>query len=186
MFNTILVALDPEEDCTYILEQAVDMAKRTDAELELMGVLTPTSDNTLAWATYYPEISIYSTDATEEIWLDYQRRYEDHKNRVKVALGRWVNRALSAGVSAGFFQAEGPAGREICDRAKAIHADLIVVGSHGRTGLSEIFMGSVSNYVMHHAPCSVLVIHTPKAQSRQEIRLKTKDHRTKVSGRLDR
>ena len=50
-------------------------------------------------------------------------------------------------------------GWEICQRAKVWQADLIIVGSHGRTGLSELFLGSVSNYVMHHAPCSVMVIH---------------------------
>lgn len=36
---------------------------------------------------------------------------------------------------------------------------LIVVGSHQRRGMAEIMLGSTSNYVMHHAPCSVLVVH---------------------------
>ncbi|MGF1516635.1 MAG: universal stress protein, partial [Nodosilinea sp.] len=49
-------------------------------------------------------------------------------------------------------------GRVICTLAKTWAADLIVVGSHRRKGLSELFLGSVSNYVMHHAPCSVLVV----------------------------
>lgn len=42
---------------------------------------------------------------------------------------------------------------------KTWDADLIVVGSHGRKGLSEMLLGSVSNYVVHHAPCSVIIVH---------------------------
>ena len=47
---------------------------------------------------------------------------------------------------------------EIVDLAKKEHADLIVVGSHGRTGLSKLLLGSVAAHVVAHAPCSVLVV----------------------------
>jgi phage terminase large subunit GpA-like protein len=43
-----------------------------------------------------------------------------------------------------------------------------MVGHRGRTGLSEFLLGSVSNYVMHHAPCSVLVVNNPKADLASE------------------
>ena len=42
--------------------------------------------------------------------------------------------------------------------AKDWNADLIIMGRRGLTGLSEMFLGSVSNYVVHHASCSVLLI----------------------------
>jgi len=45
--------------------------------------------------------------------------------------------------------------------ARASGADLLVVGSHGRSGLSKLFMGSVSSHVVAHAPCSVLVVRHP-------------------------
>lgn len=45
----------------------------------------------------------------------------------------------------------------ICDEAETRPADLIVMGSHGRTGLSHVFIGSVAERVMRHAPCPVLV-----------------------------
>ncbi|MEO0350033.1 MAG: universal stress protein, partial [Cyanobacteria bacterium P01_A01_bin.15] len=38
------------------------------------------------------------------------------------------------------------------------NADLIMMGRRGRSGFSELLLGSVSNYVMHHAPCSVLTV----------------------------
>jgi nucleotide-binding universal stress UspA family protein len=42
-------------------------------------------------------------------------------------------------------------------------ADLVIVGSHGRTGLPRLLMGSVANYVVSHAPCDVLVAKRPSA-----------------------
>lgn len=46
---------------------------------------------------------------------------------------------------------------EIIQKAKALQADLIIVGSHGRHGLS-LLLGSTSNAILHHAPCDVLCV----------------------------
>lgn len=46
----------------------------------------------------------------------------------------------------------------IVDTAHAVGADLIVVGSHGRSGLVKLVLGSVASHVVSHAPCSVLVV----------------------------
>jgi nucleotide-binding universal stress UspA family protein len=43
------------------------------------------------------------------------------------------------------------------------NSDLIVVGSHGRTGLSKLLLGSVASHVVTHAPCSVMVARIPQA-----------------------
>ena len=52
---------------------------------------------------------------------------------------------------------------KILDAAEQWHADLIVLGSHGRTGLERFSMGSVSDAVARHAPCSVEVVRIPKS-----------------------
>lgn len=54
----------------------------------------------------------------------------------------------------------GHAGQQICDGAADYEADLIVISTHGRTGLEHVFMGSTAEYVARHAKCSVLVVPT--------------------------
>ncbi len=61
---------------------------------------------------------------------------------------------------------EGDPASIILDRAAEAHTDVIVVGSHGRSGIARFFLGSVSSRVVSHAPCSVLVIkHTQAGRS---------------------
>ncbi|HVF29505.1 MAG TPA: universal stress protein [Pyrinomonadaceae bacterium] len=49
----------------------------------------------------------------------------------------------------------------IVETAEAIHPDLIVLGSHGYSRWERLLLGSVSDSVAHHAPCSVLIVRTP-------------------------
>ena len=51
--------------------------------------------------------------------------------------------------------------RRIVEKAEEIHPDLVVVGSHSHSRWERLLIGSVSNSVVHHAPCSVLVVRTP-------------------------
>jgi nucleotide-binding universal stress UspA family protein len=53
---------------------------------------------------------------------------------------------------------------KIIDAAAEWHADLIVLGSHGRTGLDRFLMGSVADSVARHAGCSVEIVRTPSAR----------------------
>ena len=56
---------------------------------------------------------------------------------------------------------EGDAGTEILRTAKEISSDIIVMGSHGRTGLSRLLMGSVAEAVSRKAHCPVLTVKHP-------------------------
>lgn len=52
----------------------------------------------------------------------------------------------------------GEPGPTICDLAQELAADVVVIGSHGHGWLRRVFLGSVSQHVLHHSPCPVLVI----------------------------
>lgn len=56
----------------------------------------------------------------------------------------------------------GPAGPTILDIATAEHPDLIVIGTHGRTGVARFLMGSTAEKVLRHAPCPVLAVKAPE------------------------
>lgn len=60
---------------------------------------------------------------------------------------------------------EGDAGDTIVELAEETKSDLIVMGTHGRTGLGRLLMGSVAEKVMRRAPCPVLTLKTPMPQS---------------------
>jgi universal stress protein A len=58
---------------------------------------------------------------------------------------------------------EGEPAREVVQFAEREHVDLIVLGTHGRTGLARVLMGSVAENVVRRAPCPVLVVKQPLA-----------------------
>ena len=55
----------------------------------------------------------------------------------------------------------------ILDQADSWHADMVVVGSHGKSGISRFLLGSVSLSVLSHAPCSVMIVKLPKEHDKE-------------------
>jgi nucleotide-binding universal stress UspA family protein len=155
MFHKILVAIDDSELSNQAFEQGISLAKAFQANLHLVHVLSPLKKeyedaSALAFGGgYYPEAF---DEAMRERW---QTLEEEGLELLRTK----AQQATAAGVTAEFTQMLGQPGEKICELAQSWDADLIIIGSHGRTGLNEFFMGSVSNHVSHHAPCSVMIVH---------------------------
>lgn len=157
MYRKILVALDHSPARTVLVGKAVAMAKFMEADLMLVHALSAYDDASpglpvRAYHSYYPIVDSIA-------WETYQKRWEAYEKTGLEDLQNLAKEANAAGIKAEFVQTAGDPGRVICDTARSWEADLIVVGNRGRAGLSEFLLGSVSNYVMHHATCSVLVVH---------------------------
>ena len=83
---------------------------------------------------------------------------EERKTEARAAVEAVAASLGRAGISCDVTVAEGRPDEVVIETAAARHADLIVVGSHGRTGLVRLFLGSVSERIMGQAQCPVLVV----------------------------
>jgi nucleotide-binding universal stress UspA family protein len=102
----------------------------------------------------YTEAYAPATPALDEAWNE-QLRFHGEITAV-------AERELrSAGLDTSAKVVQGDPRTALVEAARDEHADLVVVGSHGRTGLAKLIMGSVAAYVVAHAPCSVLVVKLP-------------------------
>lgn len=154
MYNKILVAVDQSEFSQQALTQAVAIAKAFQAELHLVHVLSPLEQEYQATSLAFG-VSAYSETLEEAI----RERWQTSEEEGIEMLRSLCEEAKQAGVESEFTQTFGQPERKICEFAQNWNADLIVIGSHGRKGLNELFIGSVSNYVSHHVPCAVLIVH---------------------------
>ncbi len=159
MFHKILVAIDTSTIGKSVFEEALALAKAVNASLMLLHVLTAEEEG-------MPNVPMFSS---LEYYLDpsgktleiYQEEWETFEEQGLELLRSRAQEANAAGVTTEFTQNTGSPGRTICEVACNYGADLIVIGRRGRSGLSELILGSVSNYVLHHAPCCVLTVQHP-------------------------
>ncbi|MDJ0635002.1 MAG: universal stress protein [Xenococcaceae cyanobacterium MO_188.B29] len=170
MFNKILVAIDRSPTNKTVFQEALLLAKATQAQLVLLHVLSGEEEGS-------PIMSLYPTVGDHYMHLDpkigrmaqemYHRQWKVFEADGLEILRSFAKKAIAAGVTTEFSQITGHPSSTICDLAKLCHADAIVIGRRGYSGLKEIFLGSVSNYVVHHAPCSVLLVQTPIEQKQE-------------------
>ena len=88
----------------------------------------------------------------------YDRWIADIRADAQRRLGRLVAQARKSGVRAKGLLLEGIPHDRIVRAARSVRADLIVLGTHGRTGLGRVFLGSVAARVVTLAPCPVLTV----------------------------
>ena len=124
--------------------KAVDMAKTNRAELVVMHVLAPVVPLVAADGYVAPEV--------------YENIERTAKVQAKKQLDTLVTKAKKAGVRAGGLLMEGVAHEQITRAARSRRVDLLVLGTHGRTGLAKFFLGSVAGRVLSTAKCPVLTV----------------------------
>ncbi|WP_017317636.1 universal stress protein [Mastigocladopsis repens] len=159
MFHKILVALDNSEIGQHIFDEALSLAKAVHGNVMLLHILSPFDGGYLNPVLLQPN-GVYSNLHTEAV-NKYMQQWEQLKQQRLDMLRSFAEQANKAGVITEFSQNLGDPGQVICEVARNWQADLIIVGRRGRRGLSEFFLGSVSNYVLHNASCSVLTVQGP-------------------------
>ena len=123
--------------------RAVGMAKADRAELLLVHVLAP------------PIAVANDAYISPRVYEDLEASARAYGRKRLASLQA---RARKAGVKAVVLLLDGVAHDQIARAAKSKKADLIVIGTHGRTGLAKFFLGSVASRVLAAAPCPVMTV----------------------------
>lgn len=124
---------------------AVDMARTWRAQLIVVHVLPPIVTPLLGEGAYVPSTTWEQIEAAA-------------RTTARKHLDVLVRKARAAGVRATAVLGEGPPAERIVAMAKRHRAGLLVVGTHGRTGLARAFLGSVAGRVVATASCPVLTV----------------------------
>jgi nucleotide-binding universal stress UspA family protein len=156
MYSRILVALENNQIGDDVFNEALSTAKANGACIMLLHVMSPFNEQYVNPISMDP-YSFYPAMHSEAI-LQTLGKWDALKQESLNFLRKLCKQATESGITTEFTQNLGVPGQVICEIARNWQADLIIVGRRGRMGLSEFFLGSVSNYVLHHAPCSVLTV----------------------------
>lgn len=143
--NTILYATDFSSPSLAAFPVAVAMARDYGAKL-LIAHIRPIP------VAAFAEGSFAFVDPEDGV-ADIRQRLEEKFN------------SSDAGVEVEYFVGEGDPATELLDLARARRCDLIVIGTHGRTGIMRLLAGSVAEQMLRHAPCPVLTIRPPKPET---------------------
>lgn len=142
-FKSIVVATDGSKYSAAAASEAIGIAKRNNAKLTVLAVVPADID-------MVTDIDFAAIEREKLADQDMQAA-EKNAKAVKDA-------AQKAGVDAQAFVMSGKPADAIIEIAKDKSADLVVVGSHGRTGLDRLLMGSVTERVIVMSSCAVLAV----------------------------
>jgi nucleotide-binding universal stress UspA family protein len=139
----------------------VDDSPHSEAALEFVRKMTwPAGTRVVVASAVRPMVTVYSEvyvppAGQPEGLMEEQVRF--HQELVS----RGEAKLQGAGLRTEARVLQGDPREAIVEAAKIENADLVVLGSHGRTGLAKLVMGSVADHIVAHAHCNVLVVKTP-------------------------
>lgn len=135
----------------------VDGSPHSKAALDYVKRMTwPKGTSVTVLTVSIPMIAYTVVDAGGLTWM--QSAEEEMTTQAQDLAARAEQELRDAGWSTEARVVKGDPRDALVDLATSMRADLIVVGSHGRTGLAKLVLGSVATHVVTHAPCSVLVV----------------------------
>jgi nucleotide-binding universal stress UspA family protein len=146
--HVILHPTDFSDSSAHAFEIAVDLARQHRASLLVLHVVDSLGPESV---TYGEAISQLEPEG-------FRNRLEDELRQRSPAPG---------GVPTQYLLAAGEPISEIVRACKDHSCDLIVMGTHGRTGLNRLLMGSATERLIRHAPCPVLVARLPASDTSQ-------------------
>jgi nucleotide-binding universal stress UspA family protein len=142
VFRNILVSIDGSTHAEQALTEAIDLAEATNGRLTILTA-TPHSSS---WA-YSGSGSGAAQALRDELEHDAERIIRRARER------------LPDDLPATTILSHDPVGAALLSRIEDGHHDLLVMGSRGRGAVKSAVLGSVSQYMLHHSPVPVLIVH---------------------------
>ena len=136
----ILIAVDGSE-CSEAAIQNVIQTQLTNAKIQILHVIEP-----------LPVVESWAYA------VDWQPVLEGQRKEAEALVAEAAHKLRDANFTVTTAIEDGNAKSTIVDAAAKWPADMVVLGSHGRKGLDRFLLGSVSEGVARHAPCSVLIV----------------------------
>lgn len=141
--KSLLVPTDFSPGADIAMNYAIDMAAREKATIHFLHVIEADT-----YVAAYPDGLLIEMPGVRDQLLE----------RANARLDEYVDRCRTAGVPASTRVAMGRAAPLIAQEASARNADLIVMGTHGRSGFTHFLLGSVAERVLRLAQCPVLTV----------------------------
>ena len=152
----ILIGIDDSRFADYAIAYGFELAQKLDAEVGLVHIIEPVP---------MMEATDTAVGLPMEGGVDYVT--PELMNLQQQGSETMLERAIKKyghGQDISHFTEYGPTAEGIVDCAKKFHADMIVVGTHSRTGLDRFFMGSIAEHVVRYSPVPVIVVPMPKEE----------------------
>lgn len=150
--NHVLVATDGSELSKRAAAYAGDLGRAYDARVTLVMVHDEQAVIPDAWNVVGRNLEGGSSVAIEDV----RRRIEE--NALEIYLAETASAVGELSTEPDMVNLWGHAADQICDYSAAHDVDTIVMGSHGRSGIKRVLLGSVSHSVVNRAPCAVTII----------------------------
>ncbi|MEA5572695.1 universal stress protein [Calothrix sp. UHCC 0171] len=171
-YKKILVAMDNSLQAAKVFQAALDIAQKCGSKLMLFNCMNNyfLDESAISIGTM-ADVDIYGT-----LQQQHRQNLQQEITKTQAWLEAYCQQAHIRKVEAEFTYKFGEPSKQICNFAKTWNADLIVLGRRGHKGITEILLGSVSNYTLHHAPCTVLIV-----QEKVVVKEKKQAHATTVA-----
>lgn len=143
-FNAVMVPVDFSKESILAAKFAFSLAEEYETKIYVLHVMEP----------LHASLRLHVTD-----FEAFQQKLID---QAKEDLGNVIPSAMKKRLEVEEILEIGYPQHVIVDKAKELGVDIIVIATHGRTGLAHVLLGSVAEQVIRHAPCPVFVTRNPK------------------------
>lgn len=149
-YQTILVGVDGSEQANLAFKRAVEVAKRNQGKVIVAHVIENRMySNLMGYSTLNDDLMEQETESAERLLKERQAQAKS------MGLEK-VETVVTYGIAKNVMSKELP---------EKYNVDLIMVGQSGLNAVERVMIGSVSSYIIRHAPCDVLIVHPEETES---------------------